>query len=94
MDYGETDVGRLDPDQDQWITGREQRSACSGPSPMDHWEQTDRQSKQAETGVGRWESKNDSAPPVSKDAADGGSILAVAFKDKHLGSSSISFVQN
>ena len=39
-------------------------------------------------------SKIDYAPPVSKDAADRGSILAVAFKDKHLGSSSISFVQN
>ena len=39
-------------------------------------------------------SKIDYAPPVSKDAADGDSILAVAFKDKHLESSSISFVRH
>ena len=32
--------------------------AQPGPSPVDHWEHTGRKERQAETGEGRWESKN------------------------------------
>ena len=75
----------LDPDQDQWITGRTGRAmqAQPGPSPVDqlgaHWQTEKWRSK----GDGRWESKK--LCSTCEQGCCGRSILAVASKDKHLG---------
>ena len=71
-------LSKLNRDQIQWINR----------------EHTDRDTEGGAMGKDGGKSKIDYAPPVSKDAAGRSSILAVAFTDKHVGSSSISFVQN
>ena len=96
MDHQEQN-NKLDPDQKARDHGEDGQRRCKFNRDQVQWinrEHTGRDEEGGAMGKDGGKSKIDYAPPVTKDAADRGSILAVAFKDKQLGSSSMSFVQN